>query len=140
MEKIVCKGKTAGGAIIVEVPGDDGRFKAEHLRGVRCGLSWPTAVSPGYYCLVGQLIKSTPTGKCPLLLLREGQDPLVNSLFQKMANDLRAFCAQEIYADLSEKFRSYNIALLATKGTKVSPEISASCLFHLMNHLCTAFH
>ena len=110
MEKISCKGKAAGGGIIIETHADGGQVKTDHLRGVRCGLSWPAAASPGYYCLVGQYSKSNPIGKYPLLLLREGQDQLVNSLFRKMFDDLGVFCGEEIYSDLSENFRSYMIA------------------------------
>ena len=110
MEKIVCKGKSIGGDIIIEITADDGQVRPEYLRGVRCGLSWPTAVSPGYYCLVGQLFERNPAGKYLLMLLREGQEQLVNSLFQKMADDLGKFYGEEIYSDLSENFRSYMIA------------------------------
>ena len=110
MEKTTVIGRSSGGGVIVEITPDEGQPIREHYRGVRCGLSWPTPYSPGFYCLVGQLAKSTVTGKYPLRLLREGQGQTLGALFQKMADHLGLFYGHEIYTDLSDKFRSYVIA------------------------------
>jgi hypothetical protein len=118
MEKVTVIGKSAGGGIIIEVSPEEGQPIKEHYRGVRCGLSWPTPYSPGYFCLVGQLSKSTATGKYPLRLLREGQEQTPGKLFQRMADDLGLFNGHEIYTDLSEKFRSYVIAFADYKRSE----------------------
>ena len=110
MEKVTVIGKSAGGGILIEIGPEEGQPIREHYRGVRCGLSWPTPVSPGYYCLVGQYSNSNSLGKYPLRLLKEGQDQILGSLFQKMGDDLGIFSGREIYSDLSERFRSYMIA------------------------------
>ncbi len=110
MEKVNVIGKSAGGGLLIEISPEEGQPIREHYRGIRCGLSWPTPVSPGYYCLVGQYSKSDSFGKYPLRLLKEGQDQILRQLFQKMGDDLGIFYGREIYSDLSERFRSYVIA------------------------------
>ncbi len=122
MEKVTVIGKSSGGGIIVEISPEEGQPIREHYRGVRVGLSWPTPVSPGYYCLVGQYLKSDSFGKYPLRLLKEGQDQILGPLFQRMVDDLGIFSGREIYSDLSERFRSYVTAfalyLKSERGTQ----------------------
>jgi len=110
MEKVTVIGKSAGGGILIEITPEEGQPIRENYRGVRCGLSWPTPVSPGYYCLVGQISTSNSMGKYTLRLLKEDQDQILGLLFQKMGDDLGIFSGPEIYSDLSERFRSYMIA------------------------------
>ena len=110
MEKVTVIGKSAGGGVVIEITPEEGQTVRDHYRGVRCGLSWPTPHSPGYYCMVGQLIKSNAIGKYPLRLLKEGQEQTPGVLFQRMADDLGLFNGYEIYTDLSEKYRSYVLA------------------------------
>ncbi len=84
------KVKRVSGSIIVEITSDDGQTKEEYFRGVRCGLAWPTAVSPGYFVLIGQYTKSNITGRFPLRFLREGQGETPAKLFQKLFNETGA--------------------------------------------------
>jgi hypothetical protein len=99
MEKIICKGSTTGG-ILIEITKEDGKIEKEHLRGVRCGLSWPTSISPAYLCLIGQKVASIPTGKYPLRVIKEGEAQTPGELFQKMFNEMGAFYASEIYTEI----------------------------------------
>jgi hypothetical protein len=109
MENIVCAGKTMDGRIIIDVTSEEGQKNRYYLRGARCGLSWPSASSPAYYCLLGQSVIGNVTGKYPLLLLKEGHEQLPGTLFQKMADDMGTFYCREIYVDPSDKFRSYTV-------------------------------
>jgi len=111
MEKVAVIGRSAGGGILIEITPEEGQPIREYYRGVRCGLSWPTPVSPGYYCLVGQISTSNSMGKYPLRVLREGEDQILGPLFQKMGDDLGIFSGREVYSDLSERFRSYVTAI-----------------------------
>jgi hypothetical protein len=106
MERVEVKDKTQDG-IWIEVTQEDGKTTREHFRGVRCGLAWPSVISPGFYCVVGQLSKSLPTGRYPLRLLKEGQEHVLNVLFQNLFDDLGQFGAYEIFGDLTSKFQSY---------------------------------
>jgi len=101
------KVKRISGPIIIEITSDNGQTKEEYFRGVRCGLAWPTAVSPGYFVLIGQYTKSNVTGRFPLRFLREGQGETPAKLFQKLFNETGAFRCWEIFSDLSEKNYSY---------------------------------
>jgi hypothetical protein len=106
MEQAIPKEKTQDG-FWIEMTQEDGKTIREHFRGVRCGLAWPTAISPGFYCLVGQLSKSLPNGRYPLCLLKEGNEHILNVLFQNLFDDLGQFNAFEIFSDLSFKFQNY---------------------------------
>jgi hypothetical protein len=106
MEQAIPKEKTQDG-IWIEVAQEEGKTTREHFRGVRCGLAWPTAISPGFFCLVGQFSKSLPNGRYPLRLLKEGQGHVLNILFQNLFDDLGQFGAYEIFGDLTSKFQSY---------------------------------
>ncbi len=106
MEQAIPKEKTQDG-IWIELTQEEGKTTREHFRGVRCGLAWPTAASPGFYCLVGQLFKNLPNGRYPLRLLKEGQGHVLNVLFQNLFDDLGQFGAYEIFGDLSSRFQSY---------------------------------
>ena len=111
MEKVAVIGKSTGGGILIEITPEQGQPIREYYRGMRCGLSWPTPVSPGYFCLVGQMSSSNSTGRFPLRLLKEGQDQTLGPLFQKMGDALGIFSGREVYSDLSERFRSYVTAI-----------------------------
>ena len=106
MEKVELKEKTQDG-FWIETTQEGGKTTREHFRGTRIGLAWPTSISPGFYCLVGQLSKSLPNGRYPLRLLKEGQEHVLNVLFQNLFDDLGEFGAYEIFTDLSPRFQSY---------------------------------
>ena len=84
------KVKRVSGPIIIEITTDEGNIKEEYFRGVRCGLAWPTATSPGYFVLVGQSTKSNVTGKFPLRFLREGQGETPAKFFQEVFDEIEA--------------------------------------------------
>ncbi len=106
MEKLISKGRTSTGVVVVEIQGDE---KKEHFsfRGVRAGLSWPGPQSPGFFVLVGQSIKKDIAGEYPLRLLKEGQEQIPIALYEKLTDDMGTLFAEEIYTDTSETFRSY---------------------------------
>jgi hypothetical protein len=107
--EVICKGRTSTGIVTVEVLDGDKR-ETLLFRGVRCGLSWPTAQSPGFFVLLGQENKKNITGHYPLRLLREGEEQIPAQLFEKMAGDAGSFFVEEIYTDLSgasERSRGY---------------------------------
>jgi hypothetical protein len=102
--------------IVIEITSDDGQTKEEYFRGVRCGLSYPSATSQGYFVLVGQYDKRNTTGKFPLRLLKEGQGETPGKLFQKLFDETGAFHCWEIFLDLSEKNFSYIYAFEQERG------------------------
>lgn len=106
MEKIIPKGKSSTGVVLVEIQEDE-KKETSSLRGVRVGLSWPGPNAPGFFVLVGQSIKRDITGEYPLRLLKEGQEQIPSELYEKMANEMGIFYTEEIYTDTSETFRSY---------------------------------
>jgi hypothetical protein len=113
MSEIVnCRGKANDGSIIIDITSENGKKERHYYRGVRCGLSWPSAISPGYYCLVGQLMKPVPSGKYPLRLLKEGEAKTPGELFLKLFDEAGIFSCWEIYSDVSEKYRNYAAAFM----------------------------
>ena len=106
MEQAIPREKTQDG-IWIEVPQEDGELTKEHFRGVRCGLTWPTTATPGFYCLVGQFSRSLPNGRYPLRILKEGHEHVLNVLFRNLFDDLGQFGAYEIFGDLTSKYQSY---------------------------------
>ena len=137
MEKVAVIGRSAGGGILIEITPEEGQPIREYYKGVRCGLSWPTPVSPGYFCLVGQMSSSNSTGRFPLRLLKEGQDQILGPLFQKMGDDLGIFSGREVYSDLSERFRSYVTAFaiyLRTERGGQSIRLKAAPFYQSFTH------
>jgi hypothetical protein len=107
--EVICKGRTSTGIVTVEVLDGDKR-KTLLFRGTRIGLAWPTAVSPGFFTIVGQLVKKNVTGQYPLRLLREGEESIPSKLFERLTSDAGTFFCEEVYADLlnaSERSRGY---------------------------------
>lgn len=101
MEKITPIGQRS---VIIQY--EDGREERVSLLGVRCGLHWPMAGTPGLYILLGQLRKSDIMGINPLRLLKEVEVQIPSELFEKLMDDLGNFNCQEIFTD-TERFRDY---------------------------------
>lgn len=51
----------------------------------RGGISWPTANSPFYFCILGLKDEPTLTERNPLMLLFEDETPLMEKCFEKLA-------------------------------------------------------
>ncbi|MBM4305661.1 MAG: hypothetical protein FJ115_04775 [Deltaproteobacteria bacterium] len=108
MEKIIIKGVTHNGLSIIKNHEGEGSVEETwSFREIRIGLHWPSAGSPGYFCLVGQGSIKTFDSNHPLRLLRESEEILPSKLFEKMCDVAGTFECQEIFCDLSEKFRGY---------------------------------
>ena len=106
METIRVKERSIGG-FWIEIAKDNGQVERKHLRGARAGLSWPSAGSPGFYVILGQLSQPLPNGRRPLLLVKEGSHHIVSNLFQEMLDSMGEFQAYEIFSDVSSKYQNY---------------------------------
>lgn len=78
---------------------------------VRAGLSWPTAVSPGYYCILGEEYHektryegSDHKGKLKLLSEREFSGISLNELFAKLTDDTSLLHCSRIFTDMSDEY------------------------------------
>lgn len=107
MEKVIFKGLTNSGAILIEIKSEEGQTKQEELRGVRCGLAFPTPVSLGYFVLVGQSAKSNLNGRYPLRFVSEYKAEMPSELFRTLLDQIGIFRCFEIFTDRSEKNQSY---------------------------------
>lgn len=112
MEKIIPRSSRHGFAT-VEIHRDD-KVEILTFRGVRCGLHWPSASSPGFYTLVGESVKSGIVGGYSLRVLREGEDQIPSKLYEKLSDDLGSFGARDIFADM-ERFKDYVLDIIAFK-------------------------
>lgn len=65
----------------------------------RCGLAWPTARGPGYFCVCGLLDEPTPSGPRPVVLLAEQQEADHQRLFTTMTATMRKLHCGWILAD-----------------------------------------
>jgi hypothetical protein len=116
--EIKLKGRTEW-ALILEIKHDDGRVEEKAFLGSRIGLSWPLSANPGgYYCLVAQEGKRLITGELPLLVIREFQANTMESLFERMFNDMGMFGCTEIFTIISGRFESYVKALDSYRKSK----------------------
>jgi hypothetical protein len=107
MEKIISKGPTNSRTILIEIQGEDGKTKQEELRGVRCGLTFPCSMAPGYFVLIGQSAKSNLTGRYPLRLVTESKADMPSELFRTLLDQMGVFRCFEIFTDRGEKNQSY---------------------------------
>lgn len=109
---IELKGRTDHGLVLKVQLDEDKEPQERMFLGVRCGLSWPLPVNPGgYYCLVAQEARYLITRAKPLLVIREFKALTLDSLFQKMVNDMGIFGCFEIFTDLSKRHENYLHAL-----------------------------
>ena len=119
MEKLLCKGKSADGRIIIEIINEEGKAKRHFFRGVRCGLSWPSVTSPAYYCLVGQLSDGLASGKYPLRFLKEGESLSIGDLLQNHFDEMGIYSCWEVFSEVPrsivEDNRSYIAAFASIK-------------------------
>jgi hypothetical protein len=115
MEKIISKGPTNTRTILIEIQDEDGKTTQEELRGVRCGLTFPTPVSPGYFLLLGQAVKTNLTGRYPLRFLTESKAEKPSELFRSLLDQIGVFHCWEIFTDRSEKNESYLKALKSAR-------------------------
>jgi len=115
---ITFKNRFSNGLMVLEIKEGD-KVEEKTFIGVRCGLSWPTALNPGgYFCLMGQEAKSLITGERPLLIVREFQAMTMPALFEKMFDEMGIFGCTEIFTDFSSRFATYIHALDSYKRAK----------------------
>jgi len=69
---------------------------------IRAGLVWPTVSAPGYYVILGQYDQPASSGRRPLRFFAEGEDALLQALFQKLTDDGKKHNAAVIYGDRSQ--------------------------------------
>ena len=95
---------------------DAGNSENETVRysDVRTGLSWPTAESPGYYCILGEEYHEDNKyegmkSKGNLKLLSEHESPGISldELFAKLTDDTSLLRCSRIFTDMSDEYDGY---------------------------------
>jgi len=76
-------------------------------RDIRGALVWPTAHSPGYYCIFAQKDDTNPQGKSPLFLAAEAEAELPKDLFKKMVEDRKKLTCAHFYVDLKKENQDF---------------------------------
>jgi len=85
----------------------EGEKKVFHLDRTVGGVSWPTADSPGYYCILGRDPGLHEKIKKRLILLSEDEAKLPNELYKKIAGAAQKLLCRQFYADLNEQSRDF---------------------------------
>jgi hypothetical protein len=67
---------------------------------IRAGVSWPTAKSPGYYCIIGAKDDLEAADRVSLVLIDEGQSGVREKLFEKIMLNTKESGCERIYARL----------------------------------------
>jgi hypothetical protein len=92
------------GLIVFHYPKKEGKpHRVDSYFQTRAGLSWPTANSPGYFCIFG--LENNPaltTDERPLVLLAENESHLLGKFFERLTiNAKRLFC-EWLFANMED--------------------------------------
>jgi len=77
------------GSVTLNLEGEDGKPEKVSFSCIRCGVSWPIAEYPGYFCVLGLLDGVKPGDPGSLLFLREGEKGLLEELIEAVINDAK---------------------------------------------------
>jgi len=70
-------------------------------RSIRGGLTFPVATQPGYFLVAGQLPQMNENRKYPVVVFREAQAALPETLFNHLVNSARSLMCWDFFADLT---------------------------------------
>ena len=98
------KALRTGASLTVELKGREEIFYAQEVKGA---LIWPTAKTPGYFCVFAQKEAPNEAGKAPLVLLCETAEEQPMELFKKMLNHAQDFSCHEWVVDLRRENCDY---------------------------------
>ncbi len=106
------KARTHNNLLVIEVKDDSGKLSEVNFTGTRVGLSWPNSENTGgYFVMVGQEAKPSILGVRPLWIISEYKALTLDGLFMKMFNAMGLYGCFEIFSDVSDRYRSYIIAI-----------------------------
>jgi len=90
--------------LVMSWPRSNGPPKLHIYLNRRCGLTWPTANNPGYYCLMGLLDEPTLSSIRPLRLINEGEFTDTARLWDRVTKVCKLMHCEWILADLRDEF------------------------------------
>ena len=107
--------------VTIEHPPEQGKpLRIITYFGPRCGISWPTPTSPGYFAIFALRDEPTLTEKRPLVLLTEGEAPLRKKFFEKLALWTQRLGCHRLFANISGDNEGwYNSFLKFTQQEKI---------------------
>jgi len=101
------------GSVTLNLEGEDGKQERISFSLIRCGVSWPIAEYPGYYCVLGLLYGAKAGEPGALLLLREGEKELLGELTEAIINEARDLRFSEIFTDrMRPEFQGMGISFI----------------------------
>jgi hypothetical protein len=112
MPEIVIESKrdSRTGTITLTIDPGTGQIEYRKYRAIRGGLSWPTANSPGYYVIVGELAVDERLtrfegveirrGKLHLLCERTVDSAFLGGLAEKLSDDAARYGATTVYTEI----------------------------------------
>ena len=111
----VVEAQKAGNGIVTHILDmGGGETKLVHYSDVRAGLSWPTATSPGYYCILGEEYHESNKfegmerkDNLKLLSEHESQGMSLDELFSKLTDDTSLLRCSKIFTDMSDENTGY---------------------------------
>lgn len=93
--------------IIIEHPQKTGEPRRIDIYFItRAGISWATANSPFYYCILGSKNEPTLTDKWPLVLLAEGETETMELFFERLTRYVKKLFCEWTVADFKNNFEN----------------------------------
>jgi hypothetical protein len=82
-----------------------------YVQKVRGGLMLPTAQSPAYFCILGQLLDRNSKFKHPCILLSETEADLPEQFYKKLSNEARKLLCWSFFCDYTDSNYEFRVSL-----------------------------
>ena len=95
----------------IEVQYSDDTAEKVCVQEVRGGLMLPTAESPAYFCILGQLLERNSKFKHPCILLSETEAALPEQFYKKLSNEARKLLCWTFFCDYTDSNYEFRVSL-----------------------------
>ncbi len=85
---------------------------ADMVQEVRGGFMFPTAESPAYFCIIGQLLERNSKFKHPCILLSETEAALPEQFYKKLSNEARKLLCWIFFCDYTDSNYEFRVSLM----------------------------
>ena len=95
----------------IEVQYSDDTADRVYVQKVHGGLMLPTAQSPAYFCILGQLLDRNSKFKHPCILLSETEADLPEQFYKKLSNEARKLLCWSFFCDYTDSNYEFRLSL-----------------------------
>jgi len=95
----------------IEIQYTDDTADRVYVQKVRGGLMLPTAQSPAYFCILGQLLDKNSKFKHPCILLSETEADLPEQFYKKLSLEARKLLCWRFFCDYTDSNSEFRVSL-----------------------------